>query len=131
MPTVNLRQRLFNAVRHGSRFRLAFIVVGLLAIVLLVVVPAMPRETRVSFRLPEGLRSLQIEYRQSGEPIRSARFNWDGNSPELLRHTPELAPGPTEVEATLRDRSGNTRNVRRSFDADSDRIARIDLRDGS
>jgi hypothetical protein len=128
VPTVNLRQRLFNAVRQGARLRLLVIVGALFVIVLWVVVPALPRETRISFHLPPDLRSLEVEYWRTGELLRSARFTWSGNSPDLLRHTPELVPGRLDVEATVQGASGMTRTVHRHVEADPDHVVHVDLR---
>ncbi|MBI2895283.1 MAG: hypothetical protein HYY06_17140 [Deltaproteobacteria bacterium] len=125
---MNLRQRLFNAVRQGARLRLFAILGALLVVVVVVVVPAMPRETRISFRLPPDVRSLEVEYWRSDDLVRSARFTWDGKSPDLLRHTPELVAGPMEVEARVRDRAGQTWTIRRRIEIDPDRIVRVDLR---
>jgi hypothetical protein len=123
-----LRQSLFNATRHtgrGARFLVLGVILGG---AFLLVKPSLPAAARVSFALPPALRALDLEYEQGGAVVRAVHFGWADGGPELLRHEPELTPGPCRITATLRDGEGRTWKVRRAVAVEGDALHRIDLR---
>ena len=125
-----LRQSLFNAARHDGRGARALVVAAVLGGAFLLVRPSLPTAMRITFQLPEGVRSLEVEYRQGGGAVvRSARFTWPDDSPSLVRHEPELTAGPYRIVATTRDRGGRATVVRRQVALDADRLVRVDLRE--
>lgn len=105
------------------------VVAAVLGGAFLLVRPAVPTAMRVSFVLPEGVRSLEVEYAQGGAVLRSARFAWPDDGPSLVRHEPELTAGRYRIVATTRDRDGRVTVVRRQVALDADRLARVDLRE--
>ena len=127
--TVTTRgQSLFNALRQSRRGTRMAVVAGILAVVVALVVPGLPRTVRVSFRLPEGVRSLDVDYEAHGELVRSARFSWSGDSPEVVRHEPDLSPGRYVIVATVAAQDARIRHLRRSVQVDPGRVAHVDLR---
>lgn len=135
-----LRQSLFNAARQslrggqgpgaglGMRTRL-LIIAAILGGAFLLIRPSLPTAVGVSYRLPQDVRALEVEYTQDGEVVRGARFHWaEGESPEVVRHEPELTPGPAHVSATWTGVDGRRRKLERDVDLDGHRVARVDLR---
>lgn len=107
---------------------MAFIA-AMLAVFVALVVPQVPRTMRVSYRLPAGVRSLAVDYESDGELARSARFRWSGDSPEVVRHEPELADGWYVIVATIDAERTGLRQIRRSTKIEHDRVTRVDLRE--
>jgi hypothetical protein len=125
----SLRQSLFNAPRHRGKLAHALILAGIIGAALLFARVGMPRQVGISYRLPPSVRSLEIEYEQDGEIVRTAQFGWDEvDSPRVVRHEPELAPGTARVIATVRNHQGVDRTIRRTVEVDPDHVARVDLR---
>ena len=104
------------------------VLAAILGVAIWLVAPALPRTLRVSYRLPDELRSLSIDYERDGEVARSVTFRWSDPSPERLRHEPELAAGRYVIVVTLRDARGATHHQRRSVDLDPERVTHVDLR---
>lgn len=104
------------------------VVAAILAVVIALIVPGLPRSVRVSYRLPPAVRSLQVEYETEGELVRSARFSWTGESPGVLRHEPDLSPGRYGVAVTILVEGTGPRHLRRSVEVDPGRVAHVDLR---
>jgi len=124
-----LRQSLFNATRHSSGGVRLLVVAAILGGAFLLVRPSLPTALRVSYRLPAGVRSLEVDYVQGGNVVRSARFTWAPEaSPEVFRHEPELAAGRTRLVVTWADPAGVRRTVRRTVELAEERVTHVDLR---
>ena len=121
-------QRGFNALRQSSRGVRLAAVAAILGVVIAIVAPGVPRTVRVSYRLPTGVRALSVDYEKGGELVRSASFRWSGDSPEVVRHEPELTPGEYVIDITIEADPGGTRHLRESVQVDPARVAHVDLR---
>lgn len=107
------------------------VVAAILGAVFLLIRPGLPTAVRVSYRLPDGIRTLSVDYEQGGTVVRAARFAWqDGASPTVLRHEPELTTGETRIVTTWSDRQGVRRTSRRTVEVARDRVTRVTIGGG-
>ncbi len=105
------------------------VVAAILGGAFLLIRPSLPTAQRVSYRLPAGVRSLEVDYVQGGSVVRSARFSWAPEaSPEVFRHEPELAGGATRLVVRWADPAGVLQTVRRTVELVEDRVTHVDLR---
>lgn len=115
--------------RHRHRVARLLFFVGLLAVAWQLL-PNVPRDTDLEFALGSGHQrvvELRVAFERDGEELHGVRFDFPDGAPRTVRHTLRLPSGDYVVRCELRERGGDSHELRRTLKTPAEGVVRIPL----
>jgi hypothetical protein len=115
--------------RHRRRVARVLCSAGLLAVAWQLL-PNVPRDTDLEFALGSGherVVELRVAFERGGEELHGVRFAFPQGAPQTVRHTLRLPSGDYVVRCELRERGGDSHELRRTLKTPAEGVVRIPL----